>query len=198
MGLETLTTAHKGRSKYEGKLHLDSKTLKFSGKDFKWSASLGPDLKVSSRGTRLSVSSGTEKIVFEIGDKVDRWVDKILNPPSLLDKLAVKPGMRCWLSKGFRREFAAEIRARGASITRQLDRCDLAFCFVADRQRLDELVDVCFELAAGINVWAVYPKGASTITQGDVMKTMKQIGFGPSKTAAFDDHLSSMRYAKKR
>jgi|GEM_PF-5361568 len=36
------------------------------------------------------------------------------------------------------------------------------------------------------------------IRQADVMEAAAKQNFGPSKNAAFDDHLSSLRFARKK
>ena len=197
MGLEITTVAVKGAKKFKGKLHLDSKELKFSSKEFKWSMPLGDGINAVAEKTKLIVSKGRDKVTFEIGEKPERWVNKILNPPSRLDKLGVKASMKCWLSTGFNPEFKTELKGREAKVTRQIDKCDLAFFLVDDRKNLGSLLECCDALPDAVNIWVVYPKGSDAITQGDVMETLKKAGFGPSKTAAFNERLSSMRYKRR-
>ncbi len=197
MGLEIKTVAVKGAKKFSGKLHLDSRELKFSSPEFKWSIPLGDGIKAIAKKTKLIVSKGRDKVTFEIGERPERWVDKILNPPSRLDKLGVKPGMKCWLSKGFESEFKTELKSQEAKITRQIDNCDLAFFSIDDRKNFGSLLECCDAMPGATNIWVVYPKGSNAITQGEVMGTLKKAGFGPSKTASFDEQLSSMRYKRK-
>lgn len=51
--------------------------------------------------TKLDAANGTLRVTFpegtatfELGATAVRWAARIKNPPSLLDKLGVKPGMR--------------------------------------------------------------------------------------------------------
>ncbi len=197
MGLEAKTTAVKGQVSATGRLHVDSKQIAFTSKDLKWSLDLGPAVKTKSTNGQLVVWKGQDKITFDV-EKVDRWIDKIMNPPSLLEKLGVKPEMKCWLSSGFSRTFRQQLKDGAASITRKIENCDLAFLFLNDREQFGLMMETCEQLPEKINIWVVYPKGVQQITQGDVMSQMKKIGFGPGKTAAFDDQLSSMRYRRKQ
>ena len=197
MGLEAKVVARQGQNVVEGRLFLDSRALSFRSKELKWSVDLGPKVQADVARGQLTVREGRKKIIFEIGEKAQRWADKILNPPSRMTKLGVKAEQKCWLSKGFNKEFRDELKQQGASITRQPDACDLAFCFIADRTRLDQLEEVVNQLSVGTNVWVVWPKGVTGISRSEVMEEARSLGMGPSKTASFDDEHSSMRYAVK-
>lgn len=198
MGLELKTIALNGSEQYAGKLHLDSQSLTFSSKEFKWSIALASRPSVKQSGTKLVIASGAETVSFEVGDEGPRWAHKILNPPNRMDKLGVKPNMRCWVSRGFSRVFLSEIRGAQANITKHLDRSELAFLKVTNRDELSPLLAACETLPQHVNLWVVWPKGSDAVHQGDVMSLTRDLGFGPSKTAAFDETHSSMRFARKR
>ena len=198
MGLEQKTTARHGRKSYDGKLYLDSKTLTFRSKEFKWIGDLGSALQASSKADDLIIQSGKQKLVFDIGKGVSKWVEKINNPPNRVVKLGIKPEHRFWLSSGFGRAFAGELKATGASATRKPENCDIAFWKVTHRKQLDEFQDLADQLEPGVNLWVVWTKGSEAISQGDVMKQARVCGMGPSKTAAFDEDHSSMRFARKK
>jgi hypothetical protein len=114
-----------------------------------------------------------------------------------MQKLGVKPKTICWVSKGFDRAFFAELKTIGATITRSVNKCGLAFLYLEDRGELPEIKRVADLLPPKINLWIVYPKGDSRITQANVMTATQSLGMGPSKTAAFDDKHSSMRFTRK-
>lgn len=198
MGLELKTIALNGSEEYAGSLHLDSQSLTFRSKEFKWSIELATRPRVEQSGTKLVVASGAEQVSFEVGGDGERWLNKIRNPPNRMIKLGVKPKMRCWISKGFTRVFLDEIRGAEAKVSKNLERSDLAFLKVMKRDDLPSLVEACKTLPNSVNLWVVWPKGSDTVTQGDVMSLARELGFGPSKTAAFDDAHSSMRFARKR
>lgn len=197
MGLEANTIARQGSKRYEGKLHLDSKTLTFKGPEFRLSIELS-SVSANAKQGLLQIDTGREKVSFEIGEKASHWVEKILNPPTRVKKLGVKPGQKFWLSKGFSKAFSDELESAGAKRTRQIENCELAFWLVTDREQLPELAGLTDQLPAGVNLWIVWTKGSKKIGQTDVMQQAKSTGFGPSKTAAFDDLHSSMRFAQKK
>lgn len=197
MGLEAKAILMANRKRLAGKLHLDSRSLQFRSRQVKHDILLRDVTSATAKGLELHVSINHSNYVFEVPERPERWVDKILNPPSLAKKLGIKPGQNCWLSPGFSRSFAATIRDAGGKIKRSGESCDLAFYFIDDRAGLQPLVHTCQRLPDALSIWVVYPKGSADITQSDVMETMKRINFGPSKTASIDDATSSMRYRKK-
>ncbi len=198
MGLETKTFAIVGRNRYPGKLHLDSNSLTFTGRDYRWAADLGKSTTARANEDLLIIQKDGKSVAFEIGPAADRWVQKVLNPPDRLTKLGVKSGQKLWLSKGFSRSFIAELRQHGASIVRQIEKGELAFWKVTNRQELDEFRPLAARLPEGVNLWIVWTKGTPAISQKDVMSLARELGFGPGKTAAFDGEHSSMRFARKK
>ncbi len=198
MGLEIRTNAILGKKKFQGQLHLDSKTLSFRGPDLKWEQQLCGQFTVFERAGVLHFQSGREKIAFEVGKTTNTWVEKILNPPDRLKKLGIKPNTSVWLSTGFDKRFRDELKAIGVKVIRKIEKCHVAFWNVASREQLVDFQELVEDLPVGINIWVVWPKGSDAIRQRDVMETTKAHGFGPSKTASFDATHSSMRYAKKK
>ena len=197
MGLEAKTTAIVGRKRFAGELHLDSKSLTFKSSDFKWVAELGKSIAANATKDRLIVEQDGKQTSFEVGPSAQKWVDKILNPPNRITKLGVKPDDKLWVSAGFQKSFKDELKRRGATIKRSIKHCDLAFWKVTHRDQLFEFKDLADELPDGINIWIIWTKGCKSIGQTDVMTRAKALGFGPSKTAAFDEDHSSMRFAQK-
>ena len=197
MGREISTRAQIKDISAEGKLHLDSKSLAFVSPELKWTVELDNDLKVEAADGWLIVSLKRDKAKFEIGEDAAKWANAILNPPTRLSKLGVKPSMRYWISGKFEPFFPKELKSFGAVETRKPAECDIAFLYVSDRAQLADLAHLAKSLRLKVNVWIVWPKGSATISQSQVLEAAAQLQMGPSKTAAFDDRHSSMRFAKK-
>ena len=138
MGLETKTFAIQNRRKTPGKLYLDSKSLSFRSNEMKCEFSLGDSLSAKVLNGKLYVQQGQTRVVFELGSAAPKWLEKILNPPSRTKKLGIKPDNKVWLSVGFEKAFRDEIKETGATITRKLERSDLAIWKVAGKEQLSQ------------------------------------------------------------
>ncbi len=198
MGLEIETVATQRGQQHSGKLYLDSKTLTFKSRSLRWTVALGETVDATAVGDRLEVRHGGQLIQFATGKASEKWAEKINHPPDRVTKLGVKPGHRLWLSPGFSKAFANELRSTGASITRKVDVCDIAFWSIQHREELAEFPALANQLADGSQLWIVWPKGSAEVTRAEVIDTARANQFGPSKTAAFDDERSSMRFANKK
>jgi hypothetical protein len=133
--------------------------------------------------------------VFAIGDAAPKWAAKILNPPSRLDKLGVKPA-QVVLVLGVKDEtFAAELEARGARVlTRPGAAADIIFYAADTRAALDQLVPLQKHVKRDGAIWVIRPRGAATIGEADVMKAGKAAGLVDVKVARFSDTHTAEKY----
>src|SRR5580704_13029689 len=90
MGTEITGEAKYRRGKYRVSLHLDSKTLELRD-ELKLKIPLKDVRQAVAKDGQLAIAWNDEKIVLEVGAQSERLAKKILNPPSLLDKLGIKP-----------------------------------------------------------------------------------------------------------
>ena len=69
---------------------------------------------VTAKGPWLEITSEEGKLSLQLGALVaEKWAQKILHPPSRLDKLGVKPGMLISLAGLKDSAFISELEARG-------------------------------------------------------------------------------------
>src|SRR5882724_2582521 len=108
MGQELKCRVDFGRQSSQGKALLESTELIFRG---------GFRLKIVFREIEtMEAAEGKLKIkfpeglaVFHLGEKAERWADKIRNPPSRLDKLGVKPDSKVQLIGEHDEDFRQEL-----------------------------------------------------------------------------------------
>ncbi len=92
MGQGATCKAEYGGKVSRGKALLESQELVFRG-EFRLRIPFAQMKTVEARDGRLAVKFSEGTAVFELGPQAEKWAAKIKNPPSLLDKLGVKPGM---------------------------------------------------------------------------------------------------------
>src|ERR1044071_1409968 len=93
MGSESQCTVRFGDQRSEGKAQLETDHLIFRG-TFRLNIPRKAITKLDASDGALRVTFPDGTAVFELGPTAAKWADKIRNPPSLIDKLGVKPGMR--------------------------------------------------------------------------------------------------------
>ena len=80
----------------EGTAELETDELRFRGA-FRLKVPLREVRTAVALDGRLEVTFGAGTAVFDLGPKAAAWADRILHPPSLLDKLGVRAGQRVGL-----------------------------------------------------------------------------------------------------
>ena len=108
--------------------------------------------------------------MLELGDEAARWAEKIKNPPSLLDKLGVKPGQRVSVVGIEDRRFLDDLAARVDDLTRGRAKAgsDLVLVAMSDRADLPRLAKLREAIKATGAIWVVWPKGRKELREDDV------------------------------
>jgi hypothetical protein len=113
MGNEAPCKVRHGGKTYVGKALLETSELLFRGETrlkIVFSAISG----LQARDGELHVHTKEGLSVFELGERAEKWREKIANPKTLLDKLGVKNGERVSLTGEFAPDFLADLKKQGA------------------------------------------------------------------------------------
>ncbi len=186
MGQELKCRVEFDKQSSEGKALLESTEIIFRG---------GFRLKIPFQGIEtMEASGGKLKIkfpeglaVFHLGEKAERWADKIRNPPSRLDKLGVKPESKVQLIGKHDEDFRQELSKRGAVLVKS--KPDLVFLAVRHKEELVELAYL-----TDSPVWIVYPKGLKSITENEVITAGRAAGFSDIKVCAFSPTHTALKF----
>ena len=160
MGSESRCIVHFGRQRSEGKALLETDHLIFRG-EFRLAIPRKSITEVDATDGTLRVTFPDGTARFELGPTAAKWADKIRNPPSLLDKLGVKPGMRVAILGVDDRSFLAQLADRTSEVARKTPKKDTEVIVfgadaVTDLARLAELRDYLTPAGA---IWVVHTKG---------------------------------------
>ena len=194
MGLEATCKAKFGRNASEGKLQWESDFLLFRG-EFRLKIPAKEIRAVTVAKQALVVEFNEGKAEFQLGEQAERWRDKILNPPTLFDKLGVKKHFRITLVNWKDETFARDLAALDGefAVAPGAKECDIVFLGAAvdrDLERLTKLEPLLKRTGA---IWIVYPKGLKVITEASVMAAARAAGFVDNKTCKFSDTHTGLR-----
>jgi antitoxin component of MazEF toxin-antitoxin module len=187
MGAESQCTVHFAGQRSEGKALLETDHLIFRGA-FRLSIPRKAITKLDTDAGTLRVTFPDGTAVFELGPSAAKWAEKIRNPPSLLDKLGVKPGMRVAVLGVNDESFLAQIKDRTTDIARRTPKKDTEIIVfgantIGDLARLETLRGYLTPAGA---IWVVHTKGkAAAFRDADVFAAAKKAGLVDVKVAAF-------------
>lgn len=195
MGRQAACTLSFDGKRLEGTAWLEHKDLVFRG-DERLSIPLEAITSVAVHDGRLRVRFGAKTADFEIGTAARKWADRIVNPPSRLDKLGIKPGMRVLPVRIKDAAFVEELRNRGARIIRTPahEGADAIFFVASARADLDRLAEVSRGLKPAGALWVIRPKGTRAITEAETMAAGKRAGLVDVKVVSFSDSHTAEKF----
>jgi hypothetical protein len=187
MGSEaTCTATWKGKSS-SGKARLETVELQFRGGAVKLNLPFTTMKKVTATDGTLRITVPAGVATFDLGAAAAKWAEKILRPPSRLDKLGAKPE---WCASAIHIEdatFLKELRARIAELREgrvgtSLDAIFFGATRDSDLARLEKLKGALKPNGA---LWIVRPKGRPEISEMAVMRAGRAAGLVDVKVVSF-------------
>jgi hypothetical protein len=198
MGTELAVEAKYKRESHQVKLHLDGKLLSVRG-DLKLTIPLKEIRQAVAKDGQLTIKWNSETIVLGVGDKAERLVDKILHPPSLLDKLGIKPKLAVSVLGLDDPSFLKELRQRTDSVSEGSvkPKSDVVIVLAAKHSDLQRLKTLRRSLQSNGMIWVLWKKGQKgpqDVKESDVFAAGKAHGLVDVKVAAFSDELSALKF----
>ena len=187
MGAESTCTARFKGLTASGKARLETEVLHFRGGDLKLAIPFKKMSKVAARAGTLSVTTPEGVATFVLGPAAGKWADKILHPPSRLQKIGVKPEWRVAALGVDDTEFLRELEGAVAqlSIGRVIRDADAIFVGVTREAELSRLDKVKASLKPNGALWIIRPKGRPEISERATMAAGKAAGLVDVKVVGF-------------
>jgi hypothetical protein len=196
MGSEaTVTARFKGRTA-QGKARLETDVLQFRGGELKMSIPFNQMSKVAAREGTLTVTYPGGTASLDLGPVAERWAQKILRPPSRLQKIGVKDDWRASAIGVNDTDFLKEIEGAVAelSIGRVLKNSDAIFFGVTREAELARLEKLKGSLKPNGALWIIRPKGKPEISERATMAAGKAAGLVDVKVVGFSATHTAEKY----
>jgi hypothetical protein len=189
MGTEADCKAVVNGKATSGKARLETDVLQFRGPEHKLSIAFKDMRKVSARGEMLSVSFTDGDASFRLGPAASKWAERILHPPSRLQKLGVKPGWTVSTIGIEDLEFLAELErsVTALSVGRLKKPSDAIFFGAARAVQLVKLRTLRSNLTPDGALWVIRPKGRPEISEQAVMAAGNAAGLVDVKVVRFSE-----------
>ncbi len=124
---------------YSGKAWLETDYLEFKG-NLKLKVPFRSITAAALERDALQVKFDGRLALFDVGNQSEKWLQKILNPKSLLDKLGIKPEHTACVLKVDDESFLADLQKRVAKVhNRLVSDCDVIFLGAAKESDLSML-----------------------------------------------------------
>lgn len=187
MGAEAKCRVRFRSNAAEGTARLETDALQFRGGDLRLSIPFKSITKLAVQHGALAVTTKDGTASFELGPAAARWMDRIQNPPSRLQKLGAKPEWRVSVVGVEEEAFLREIGRAVAelSVDRVVKDCDAIFFGATAERQLSRLGRLKRALKPNGALWVVRPKGRTEISERAVMAAGKAAGLVDVKVVSF-------------
>lgn len=194
---------HRGQVS-EGKALLETDEVVFRG-EFRLRIPFRDMTRVKAVDGRLEIDGPEGATVFELGSpEAERWVERITNPPSLMDKLGVKAGARVAVLAVDDEDFWKDLRARTGEISEHTGTprtpgdgpagpCDVVVWGVDDAAELAALAAMEEWIRPDGAIWAVWRKGRKELTENHIRDAALAVGLVDVKVARFSATHSALK-----
>jgi hypothetical protein len=192
MGQEVVCTARWSGKSVRGKALLETAEIIFRGEPrlkIPFSAIRGMETKDGE--LRLKTDEGM--VVFELGERAEKWREKIANPKSVVEKLGVRVGQPVAVFGKLDGEFLKKLKGQKSAVApgKIVDGVGWIFLAAEAREGLGEVKKIAAKMKGSAALWVVYPKGQKSIAEMDVigagrkagLKDVKVVGFSATHTA---------------
>lgn len=196
MGQEKDCVLRQGKRRLAGRAQLETDFVLFResppGKG-RLKIAFGDLKRVAAEDGVLLLESADASAGLELGPAAGKWAEKILHPPTLAEKLGIKPEMAVALEGAFGGEFRAAVLERGATIAN--GKADLLFFQASESADLSRIEQLKARLKPSGAVWIVYPKGVKWIREADVIAAGRAAGLKDTKVARFSETHTALRFS---
>jgi hypothetical protein len=122
------------------------------------------------------------------------WAQRMLNPPTRLDKAGVKPGARVALVGIAEKGFAAELRAAGAKVVRE--GAEIVFAQIDEPAGLADVPKLARALPDAGALWILSPRGRPEIADTVVMAAARKAGLVDVKVMRFSETHTALKFVR--
>ncbi len=195
MGYDAACTIRVDGQTARGTAWLEHKDLVFRG-PFRVAVPLDRIARATAAGGTLVVEFEGKALELDLGEPAAaRWCQRITKPPSRLDKLGVKPGMRVAIVNLPDAAFREELAHAGATIlSRPAAGTDALFFGAAKPGDLERLAALKGALQPAGALWIVRRKGKTDVSERESMAAGKRAGLVDVKVVSFSDTHTAEKY----
>ena len=191
MGYEVTCQGTLGKQTAEGQAQLETDFIQFKSNEFRFKVALMDLTEVKATGGFLNLKWASESARLQLGEKpAANWAGKILNPPTRLDKLGIKPGATAYLEGEFEAAFGLEVSGHLVALSKS----DLDFLAASEQSALLKAATVATRMRKDAALWIVYPKGRTEIREMDVLTAGRAAGLKDVKVVRFSDSHTALKF----
>ncbi|MBI2427865.1 MAG: DUF3052 family protein [Ignavibacteriales bacterium] len=196
MGTEVTTKVTIGTERTEAKVLLETNAIIIRG-PLKMTIPFSDMKSLASKNGLLSFSVKGKKVAISVGEKAGKWLEKIKNPKSVLDKLGVTTDSKVSVINFKDENFLIDIqkKADAVALGKAAKDSDLIFYEANSRKEVEQLSSLKKYLKPNGGIWVLSLKGKlATIKDIEIMKIGKKCGLVDTKVVGFSETHTALKF----
>lgn len=195
MGNEAICKVRFGKQESEGKALLETSEVLFRG-DFRLKIPFSSIKSAKTVDGELRLQTAEGLAAFHLGAAAEKWLKKILNPKSRIEKLGVKIGAKVSFIGEFGADFLREVHGLTKSVAKGKVASDSEHVFLAadSKEDFSDLSKIAKAMSGAAALWIVYPKGQKHITENDVLAAGRKTGLKDVKVVGFSTTHTALKF----
>lgn len=196
MGLETTCSATFDGQTSVGRAELQTDHVLFRG-DFRVKVPLASIIDVAVKAGVLSLKSAEGTLWLALGPSAEKWAAKIVSPPSRMQKLGVRAGMKVSVLGVSDAAFEAELKAASADVSRRVRKeSDQIYVAIESVDDLGRFKKVLPSLKQDGAIWAIRRKGLKDASEAATMAAGIAAGLVDVKVARFSETHAAEKFVR--
>lgn len=194
MGSEAKCAVTCGDTTAEGRAYLETAELTFRGGDLRLRIPLKGLKSASAADGVLLVSWADETARFHLGKDAEKWLTKIRNPKTVVDKIGIKEGMAVSVVGITDESFLSQLRERVAASSGPAKDSDVILYEFGSVAGLVRVASLKSYLKPNGALWTVYPKGRKDLPESAVRQAGFDAGLVDTKVVGFSETLTAIKW----
>ncbi len=198
MAMESACKLQVGRDHYEGKVRMEGDHIDFAGMT-KFRFRLTEIRDPSRDGDAILFNFHGNPVSIRLGAvrAAERWIDYILHPQTLADKLGVCDGQTIRVLNLEDRELFDSLESKNTKVvSRGSKRCDLVMLGVERAAELRQLEDLSDTLRPDGAIWVVLPKTVRTVTKANVHAAAREAKLDQTDVVDYSETQSAYKIVR--
>ena len=178
MAMESACRLQMGRDRFDGKVRMEADHIDFAGSTkYRFRLTEITEPRQDDSAIRFGFHGHTVSIDLGNIKTADNWIDYILHPQSLADKLGVKDGHTIRVMNIEDASLLTSLQGKKTKLVSSSEaRCDMVMLGVERASELRQLEDLSENLRPDGAIWVVLPKSVRTVTKANVFAAAREAG----------------------
>jgi len=198
MAMEATCKLQVGRDQYDGMVRMGADHIDFAGATkFRFRLAEIAHPRREDESLRFSFHGNPVKITIDSVQTAEKWIDQVLHPLTLADKLGVQEAQTVLVSNLDDKELLSSLADKKAKVVASLSGpCDMVVLGVERASELRQIESLAQALRPDGAIWIILPKSVRTVTKSNVLAAAKEAGLKQMQVMDFSDNRAAYKIAR--